>query len=582
MASGDNFIDSGQCTVFTRNAYSTTGSGSLSRSDIFTATPAEIQDSYRDSSSGDFKEMTAYLTHSVEMQMCGVQRNGFYDWIMSSAQPGGVSRRGGSLVDVKRVKGGPSLIQPFFLGKQESVVNDEDWTISNGWRTAGSGNAPYSDAGTTYTASSTGPLASLSGGDRVIRVAPKYSIAVDEDYFLPGHKIVIIGRSGGTAKISVYRVVSATEEAATPPTYVDVLLAGETFDESAAHFDANPTVGLVRLLPNNVQNVEAYCRNRVNVINTKRVPFWHQWSRWSRSVGSEFVKTRNALLRDNKYFAEFFDLPESERARQDEAKRQREFVNAFLFQEPISSNQTIALWENLSTVSSATGATVDPGTGSQLIGYKAAAVGVIPQLRDCGQVDDYQNAPLNIKTWLETEIDNVIRARETGGKQVKTVVVYTDTVTAMQVETAFVAYYKDAFSNINQNINIESGEKYGFGFRRFRLRKTPGIELEIVTHRCFDDLVNGVGTDIASAGKFLMTLDLGTGGSLYPVILDSMTKTHVVGNINDLGAIDTTFSCIMDNPTITRNLVSENWSVVVECPLRSHVAHNFSSVTFEA
>ena len=73
------------------------------------------------------------------------------------------------------------------MGSQDSVLNDEDWTIIAGYKkTASSGNSPYSgSASGVYTANSTGPfLTDVSTGDVVIRVSPKYTLTVDAQYFI--------------------------------------------------------------------------------------------------------------------------------------------------------------------------------------------------------------------------------------------------------------------------------------------------------------------------------------------------------------------------------------------------------------
>lgn len=575
MAITQSIIDSGQCSVVTNNTYNTTGS--LTRATLAVLTPTQALAMF--SNGTTYNPMEAYIAHQLEMSMCGIKREGFYDWIMSSLKDRS------ALWKPQSVARGPSIIQPFILAMQDSVLNDEDWTISGGYRCAGSGNAPFTDSGTTYTASSTGPLSSVSGGDRVIRVSPKYTLTVDAQYFIAQYKVVIQSlSSAGTTQTSVYRILDSAHEAATPPTYVDILLKAETDNNASAWFNSAPTSGVVRLLPPNIMDVEAFCKNRINVNTKKQVPFWVQTIRKARKVSSEYTKVRSQLLRDNAWYAKFIDLDDSERNRQDEIKYRRELVNALLFQEPISSNQTLALWGSLTQVTSLSGATVDPGTGSQLIGYKANLVGLLPQLRACGQALDYQNAALNIKTWVESYIYNIYRARASGAKpNAESVDVYTDSDTAAQVEVAFIDWYADRFGATNQ-IQIDAyktqgSNDFGFSWRSFKVPTKPaGVTINIITSMAFDDLKNALGSTYEQAGRYLWTCDFG--GSIYPAIVASNRKVHTVGELNDLSRIDSTFACVMENPTETVTLTSETLTFIVECPLRSRVDYGFSQVNY--
>jgi hypothetical protein len=80
-------------------------------------------------------------------------------------------------------------------------------------------------------------------------------------------------------------------------------------------------------------------------------------------------------------------------------------------------------------------------------------------------------------------------------------------------------------------------------------------------------------------GKFLLPLDLGSGGTIYPAVLGSNRKQYTTGRIEDLAKIDSTFSCAMENPTIDRTLTSTTTTAVVECPLNSQALVNFGSAS---
>lgn len=568
-------IDSGQCQVYTTNTYDTCGT--LTRATINPATPDDVYGWYYNAGAGTWNSMTQWLISSFEMEMCGIRRLGFYDWIMSSMKDRSAAW------NVRKVSRGPGIIEPFILGMQDSVLNDEDWTISAGWKTASG--SPY-NTGTLYSVGVTGPLTSLTGGDRVIRVSPTYDISVSVDYWLATYKSLIVNvTAGGTTQISTYRIIDAAAEAATPPTYVDVLIAGESIDTAAASFNSAPVSGITRIMPPNVMDVETFCPNRQNVNTKKMVPFWVETIRRARRICSESELVRQNLIQDNKWFATFQDISTVERNRQDEIKYRRELVNALLFQEAYSSNQTSLLWSALPQVNSLTVSALDTGTGGQLIGYRANLVGVLPQLRACGQVLDYQGANLDIKTWCETYIYPIFRARQSAGRPTTDIDIYTDSDTAAQVERAFVSWYKDQFGaevhiNIDAYRTTGANDTFGFTWRSFKVPTKPaGIRLNFIVSETFDDLINALSySSQEQAGRYLWTADFGK--SIYPAMVASNRKVHRVGALEDVAKIDQSFGCVMQNPTIDITLASETLTMVVECPLQSRVDHGFAAVTF--
>lgn len=559
MATG--FSDT--CSVAIGNSYNTCGT--LTRANLNVLTPTQIRDLY--GPSGKWAELDSTLKHAIEMQACGIPRSSLYDWIMSS------NKRGlSAMVNVEKIARGPSLIKPFILGKQQSIVNTDHWYI-----------VANRDAG-GYAAQSGSEALTPSGtsGARFLDLKSSFSSADPSgDYFLPGKIIHVMSKNGTTGVLQYTSMkIIASAVNADDATIVDVecVLAQGT----SGTIETAPTAaaGLVFAGINNVADVEAWCYNMVNTNATKLVPFWFQTRRRQRCVDSEYRKVFENLMRSNEWFRVFQELPIAERNRQDELRDRKEFLHAFFWQTQISDNQTVTNWGSLEQIVSISGASVDPGTSGKLQAYRANFIGVIPQLQACGQFNDSAGTALEIGQWLETEIYDVWRARSKDGAPATEIDVFTDQTTADQFMTAFIKYSKDKTGDIVR-LNIDDGTTtLGFPFRRYKLYKPHGVFLNIITDNFFDDLVaasssayNGPGE---SVGKFLMVLDLG--GSIYPAILGSNRKIYTTGQIDDLARIDKTFACVMENPTVERTLTSETTTVVVECPKRSLVQANFASI----
>ncbi len=563
-----------QCDVAITNNYDTVGT--LTKATIKPLTTAQVKALFTDGT--QWHEMSEMLKTQFEMAACGVKRFGFYDWIMSSNRPG----MGKLIQTIKRDKGS-SLVQPFIMGRQMSVVNDQYWVITTGF------------ASGAYTPATTGPLSTVAGMTRVIRIVAGYGVPLDSKYFLPKHQIYILNQSvGGTALTGQWSVVEAAVSAGGD--YMDVGLASlNTF--STETVDATPIKGVVLIGINNVHDVEKYCYNPVNVNPIKHVPFWYQPRRRMRRVDSAYEELFKKLMADNSWFSQFADLPQAERNRQDEATDQKQLVNSWLFSRPYSSDQTLDLWGNLPQITSISGASIDPGTGGQLQAYRANMIGIYEQLKSCNRVTDMQGQAVNIKTWAETQIYNVYRSRTSQNRPARSIDVYCDSLTADQFMVAFIAYSKDKLGDIVR-ITIpdanaqgaqpytmsEGANEYGFAWRSFRLYRPLGVTVNIITHEFFDDLLStftnlSTGSQ-AARGRYLLTLDLGKGGSIYPAVLGSNRKVYETGQIEQLARIDSTFACVMENPTIRTTATSEIQTLICECPLHSDWTENFSQITF--
>ena len=578
MASG--FSD--QCSVAVSNTYNTTGT--LTRASLSVLTPTQIKALFSPANN-KWVESGALLRHQIEMQACGTRRSALYDWIMSSNKTGQ-----SALINKRNVSKGPSLIEPFIVGRQMSVINDDYWYI-----TANIDATAY-DALTGETLTPTG-----TGSARFITVKSSFSstLPVDGDFasgslnvnprFLPGKRIFVFSKNSGTgaAQITQLKVIQSGTNAA-DATAIDIECVQEQNTSGEIASSASATTGLVVIGPNNVHNMESWCYNMVNTNAVKHVPFWYQTMRTARSIDSEYRKVFGNLMADNKWYATFQDIPLAERNRQDETRFQREFVNAFFWGTAISSHQTIAGWGSLDKVYPVTSASVDPGTQTSEmypVAYRANMIGVVPQLQACGQVSDSAGAPLEIRTFLETTIYDIFRARESQGRPSRSIDIYTSQLVADQFMAAFIKYSKEKTGDVVRIDATAEGEVWGFPYRSFKLYYPQGVVVNIITDNWFDDQASAhtsANADNASLGNALYVLDLGNGGSIYPAVLGSSRKQYTSGQIDDLAKIDKTYSCAMDNVTIERTLMSQTVTAIVECPKNSIIVHNFSAIQHTA
>lgn len=543
------------CNVVVSNNFDT--HGTITRASVAQLTPAQLESLFRPN--GLFADMDSWFRTAFEMKACGIKVNGMYDWIMSSM------RNVGSLLQYEKMDRGPSLLKPFIMGRQDSVVNKEYWAIVTGWLNSGG----------AYTASVTGPLTSSdlalgASTDRIIRIVSRYGIDMDQKWFLNRDRILIMGRSGGTATQGSWKVLAS--EVDPNVQYVDVLITPEN-SGTVTPVDTAPTSGVVVSMGNNVSDFESWCNNRPTLDPRKRVPFWYQTMRRARAVDSEYKAVYARLMESNEYFRQFGDLPLAERNRQDEELFQRQWLNAFFFGKKISSNQTLANWQNLEAINSITSTGVDPGQGGKIVAYRANMVGIFEQLQACSRVFDLQNSSLNFYEWLN-ECYLIMRARDSQGKVSDQQDWFTDTQYAANMETGFINYFKNEYGDIMRIIIEKGSNELGFKWRSFEPKYPLGLTINIVTHKFFDDYANAFNTEgIDSRGRMMLCLDMGKpgpkGGTIYPGMITSNRKMRTLGELEQLARIDPTFSCVMEVVTEEITLVSETVTAICECPANS-------------
>lgn len=568
------------CSVAATNTYNTDGSVTLSK--IGQLKPSDIEGLFRNTTTDVWYEMRSFYKHQIEMQACGIRRSPFYEWLISSAEPGL-----GNLVTVERIQKGPSLVRPFILGRQLSLWNVDHFTLSA--NVAGSGySAP--GAGTGYGDANPGPgLTSPGSTNRCLTVSSTYggsTLNLHPDYFLPGKKIHLVSLASGSAySITQFKIVAAARNTDTTLDIEVVVEQPASTSEggtlASASFTPNSTAtsGVIFLGINNVHDVESWCKNMINVNLEKRVPFWYQYHRHTRAVSDQYEKLFKKLFDENELYGTFADLSMAERNRQDEMRSRVEWCNAVLFGERYNNKQNLDNWASLPDINSITGATVDPGTGNAFIAKRANMIGILPQLKDCGRFSDKAAQDFNLKTFLESDLYDIHRARDGQGRaSARQVDLYMSSDLALQFQIAFIAYSKSVVGDIAR-INMEQGvSEWGFPFFRYRLYKPQGVTVNVVTDPVFDDYANAFSGGNASLGNMIWTLDLGKGGSIRPGLLGSNRKQYTVGQIEDLAKVDSTFSCAMENPTIKKTLTSQISTVIVECPANNRIDANFGRI----
>lgn len=522
---------------------------------------------------GLFADLDAWFFHSIEMKACGVKRNTWYNWIMANADR--TNFRNALNPGIKAVKG-PSLLHPWIMGRQETVVNRDHWKMENSIRIA---DYTVNTPGTVLGTMTAGPLTSTAGGTAVIRITSRHNIPMDVNWFRVREVLHIFTLIGAVAQLGNWRVIAAAVD--TSNTYIDVLVVSENAASAEPFFEvatvgASAKKGLIIPGINNVNDFERWCQNLPTLNPTKMVPFWYQSRRHTRCVDQEYLEVYKRLLVANPAFKQFGDLDLAERNRQDEAETQKRFVNAFFFQKPISTNQTLTLWESLENISTITEVDLKPGLGGKLQAKRANWIGVKEQLRLCDRVKDLNGNPLNLIEFFQTNYD-IYRFRKSQGREVKGIDWFTNSPYRDAFRASMMTYYKEFYKDqLRFTVEVGMESELGFMWDRYRVGFPAGIDINIISDEFFDDWRDEHFNIAASGanetlGNMLLALDIGKPGSgtIYYAMITSNRKVFRSARIEELARLDETFRCVMETRQQEVTLTSETGTVVVECPRNS-------------
>lgn len=583
-----------QCSTVISSNYDTCGT--VTRATVANLNLTQLNALF--SPGGLFADLDAFFMHSIEMKACGTRRYALYDWIMANADRE-VFR---SAVSGTKIAKSGSLLHPFILAKQESVVNRDHWKLVNGIDKASyTGNnltqvvgtmtsGPLTTAQLALTSTAQGTLNPQPAGDyRIIRVQSRWGIPMDANWFRSRETLhLFTRRANGQSEHTQVRVLAAAVDTAL--TYIDVYCVMNNGLSSEA-INATPgqgaTTGIIVPGVNNVNDFEAWCQNLPTIDPRKRVPFWVQNFRTARCVDSEYKKVYKKLYDANPAFREFGDLDLSERNRQDELEMQKRFVNEFFYNKAISTSQTLSLWENLEAINSVAGNVLYPagdvnGIGGKIMARRANFIGVREQLRQCDRFYDLANNPINMYEFLQLNYD-IARARKTvKGRRVTDIDWYTNAPYRAAFMSGMVDYYNKEFAGLTRYV-IEQGKmnEMGMLYDSYKVKFPSGININLISDEYFDDFRDEHDNlGITSRGNLMLCLDIGkpgpSGGTIYWAQIAANRVVHTTADINELAKFDSTYRCVMDAPSITQSLMSQAGTAVVECPLVNAWLENFT------
>jgi len=525
--------------------------GSVTLCNVGKATGDTLATIFSDST-GQWRNMLSLLVSDFEIKSCGAKVNGLYEFIMANKV--NMSHK----INTRKLSGGVLAIEPFVMAAQKTIINNVYFTALSGV---------------------------ANGGNWQMDVTSQTGIPNDVRWFPPGLRVFVSGRTvGGTKTETAWTVVSANIVG----NYVRLVMSPQNAGSFlAAAKITSPTSGVLRRGTVNVNDYEKFCDQIPGLNPNKDVPFFVETTRYTMCWDELYDKYQTLLRANNPMYAKYGDVEAVELNKQIGADFQRRFTEAFFFEKPISTNQTINLYTNLDQITTyAASPLYLPSSEGRCIGYRANATGVYEQLAQCGRVFDLQGKQLDLPE-LFGEIYNLARVRDQLNEETQTIDLFMDSAFAGLFHRAMVNYYNDQ-SGGNFRMVLDLGQvklgqdgPLGFRFNTYRLI-WPQLNIAVITHNYFDDLVSAhtaISSTLTPSGRSIWALDF---AGIYPGIIESNRVVNNTGDLAALAQVDTAFACVMKNPTQKVTLNSITYTAVVECPAASAIFENIAFSTPEA
>lgn len=506
----------------------------------------------------------------------GVRQNGLYDFLQANKRI-----MGGKRLSVQQVNGGLWEISPFVKMGRKRQLNTEYWTVRMNQTIPGMGFDQTSNIS--------------------VKIYSQGSAPADARWFPPGIRVFVNGRNPASGTPPQYdttyrlafTVVTCTEVGSDsngsfviatlkPQNSASVFLASSNYSTQQkakipTPLAAGDVLGLLMRGTPNVSDYESFCSEIPGLNNNQLLPFWIETTRYSICEDELTQKYLSALRDSNPFFKEFGDVPQVELNKQIIEDFQRRHANAFFFNKALP-NQTLAGYENLQQIVVPSSGSLNIPIEGKCIGRKANAVGIYEQLGECGRVVDLEAETLDLNKLFNT-LYRLQREREAAGTKSDIIELFTDSFYANQFIIGMVNYFKAKYGSdvfrLTMQLN-QGGEQGPFGFRFYRFTLDyPQVELRIVTHRMFDDMLAAhKAAGFESSGRMLWAIDW---QNVYQGIIDSNTVTNKTGDLKQLAAVDDSYSCVMKVPSRTTKLTSTTYTAVLEAETTSFVLENLGS-----
>lgn len=467
----------------------------------------------------------------------------------------------GSVRDLKApikqaaIPSGEFVNLPYSIRVQESNVTDEYFKVT---ATADTGNT-----GTTGEQSLT-----ITVLDDTLFDAPTGTPIFN--HFLEG-QYVYISYKDGTASVGSqtslnvpFKVVSAVQGAnssiATVVVRPSYTSAGYQALTTAEKAQLKPADGLVTIGVNNVDDYEQYCKQEPVVTAPRYLVDYHQTSRNVVQYTKQYMELQERIANGdiNEHYERFDYLPQVDRMRQQEARYRRKWFHSIWENDAINELQSPNAYVEGSTPASLQ--VLDP-VNSDVLGYKANALGIRQLLANDSQIIDFKGGELNLRTVFDA-CYALKRNREIDGGTVDEIAALTSRQVYDRMLTALNTYIQGRYGIDKLQSYFQAGDVVdsvtGMSLRYIKY-DLPEFDFQLVlaTDNYFTDreraMINSGQSSHAGKIWFVDWADLEIG----------VVKTNQITLVEKdewAAKVLADLQCTIEQNSITRQLESTTWT----------------------
>lgn len=473
--------------------------------------------------------------------------------------------------DVTKIKvGRQSLVAPFIMRPQRTVINDNYFTVTDGVAGSSSEIAAHSGAWLITV----GQHTTGSWHTKIPNM---------ERYFLPGSNIFIENWDNPSNKnlqrVS-FKVVSSVNADNGGRSLAAVLVvpnltsAQYTALSSGDKLAYNPTFGLLQIGASNVADYEDYCYNPPVNNDMGQIVNWFGTYRSSRCMDDEYKRMIEAVFsgKVNEYQKLFQWTPIEDQNKQAAAFEQKRRINNFLYGQRINASQTTSTYTSLPQIT-------DPEDSNCVLGYKAEPLGIYTILGDNNRIVDMQGSALNFDSVMETLYD-LKRNRGADGTTVDTIDALTDRYTFADTHAMMSKYYKSRYG-VNYEKHFQVGQKLVFDNEvlfNYNVYDIPdhGVQLAVFHDQSYDDRIAATPNTAATAGDNFKArsrrFDMFDWSDIATGVLETNTVTRKHPNPDVMES----YKCRMAANVKEYKLMSETVTNFLDRPSRHASYQNFS------
>lgn len=473
--------------------------------------------------------------------------------------------------DITNIKiGRQSVVQPYLMRPQRSIINANFFQIVGGQPTPGAGTngIPISAFNLTIQ----------------LGASPWQTVFSEiERFFTAGMTLIVQNWDAvntQNAQTTVFTILSAIESdaggtaQAIVTVYPPVSAANWPGYSGAQKKVYQPTFGLVTLGANSISNYESYCNNLTSNLSKNLIVNWLQTSRESYCREQAYEETLDLILKGkvNDYLKGFVYDDIAEQQKQMKASYQMAWFNSVFYGQAIDvDNQTTANWRNLPLIN-------DLVNTNCPLAYKASALGIFTLLSQCNRVVDMMGMKLDLN-FLFDQLYTLRRWRQATGDTVDTIDSFTDRRTKGRIFETMCKYYKarfdiDTVRQFKPNEKITHDGILMFTYDSYDIEEAS-CTWAVFNIDYFNDLkdaanVQVVGWNFRDRFNNLWFID-------WTDVDIGVGDTMQVTRKNPDPAVADIYKCVITPNVRTYDLRSKMWTIMVDRPNRHLIIHNFSS-----